>query len=66
MGRRQRDLDAARWRTKKFGLYGLIRIALLLLPEGAKLWMEILACCVLAISPIADWLLRQGSEPIDW
>jgi NADH-quinone oxidoreductase subunit M len=28
---------------KKFGLYGLIRIALPLLPEGAQSWMQILA-----------------------
>jgi NADH-quinone oxidoreductase subunit M len=27
---------------KKFGLYGLIRIALPLLPEGAKVWMNLL------------------------
>ena len=28
---------------KKFGLYGLIRIALPLLPEGARAWMNVLA-----------------------
>jgi NADH-quinone oxidoreductase subunit M len=28
---------------KKFGLYGLIRIALPLAPEGAKLWLQVIA-----------------------
>ena len=32
---------------KKFGLYGLLRIAVPLLPEGAKAWLPVLACLCL-------------------
>jgi NADH-quinone oxidoreductase subunit M len=32
---------------KKFGLYGLLRVAVPLLPEGANMWLPVLACLCL-------------------
>src|SRR5436309_13816771 len=40
---------------KKFGLYGLIRIALPLLPEGAHHWVNLLAWLCLGNLPYAGW-----------
>src|SRR5207249_3859948 len=45
---------------KKFGLYGLIRIALPLLPDGAKSWMPILAWLALGNLVYCGWVaMRQ-------
>lgn len=45
---------------KKFGLYGLIRIALPLLPEGAKTWLPLLAILCLGNILHCGWVaMRQ-------
>ena len=45
---------------KKFGLYGLIRIALPLLPEGAKPWLHVLAWLALGNILYCGWVaMRQ-------
>ena len=45
---------------KKFGLYGLIRIALPLLPEAAQSWMQILAWLCLGNILYVGWVaMRQ-------
>ena len=45
---------------KKFGLYGLIRIALPLLPEGAKDWLGVLAWLCLGNLVYCGWVaMRQ-------
>jgi NADH-quinone oxidoreductase subunit M len=45
---------------KKFGLYGLIRIALPLLPEGAKAWMHVLGLLCLGNILYCGWVaMRQ-------
>ncbi len=56
---------------KKFGLYGLIRVALPLLPEGAKAWanllLVLLVCNILYIGLVTiaqkrlDWMLGYSS-----
>ena len=46
---------------KKFGLYGLIRIALPLMPEGAKHWLGVLALLCLGNIVYVGWVaMRQG------
>ena len=45
---------------KKFGLYGLIRIALPLAPEGAKLWLHVIAWLALGNILYCGWVaMRQ-------
>jgi len=45
---------------KKFGLYGLIRIALPLMPEGAKHWLNVLALLCLGNILYCGWVaMRQ-------
>jgi NADH-quinone oxidoreductase subunit M len=45
---------------KKFGLYGLIRIALPLMPEGAKNWLSVLALLCLGNILYCGWVaMRQ-------
>jgi NADH-quinone oxidoreductase subunit M len=45
---------------KKFGLYGLIRIALPLMPEGAKQWLNVLALLCLGNILYCGWVaMRQ-------
>jgi NADH-quinone oxidoreductase subunit M len=45
---------------KKFGLYGLIRIALPLMPEGAKHWLHVLALLCLGNLVYCGWVaMRQ-------
>ena len=45
---------------KKFGVYGLIRIALPLLPEGAKAWLPVLAVLCLGNILYCGWVaMRQ-------
>jgi NADH-quinone oxidoreductase subunit M len=45
---------------KKFGLYGLIRIALPLLPDGAKHWLNVLAVLCLGNILCCGWVaMRQ-------
>jgi len=45
---------------KKFGLYGLIRIAIPLMPEGAKSWMHLLALLCLGNILYCGWVaMRQ-------
>jgi NADH-quinone oxidoreductase subunit M len=45
---------------KKFGLYGLVRIALPLMPEGAKHWLHVLALLCLGNLVYCGWVaMRQ-------
>jgi NADH-quinone oxidoreductase subunit M len=45
---------------KKFGLYGLIRIAIPLAPEGAKLWLHVIAWLALGNILYCGWVaMRQ-------
>jgi len=45
---------------KKFGLYGLLRIALPLMPEGAKQWLNVLALLCLGNILYCGWVaMRQ-------
>jgi NADH-quinone oxidoreductase subunit M len=45
---------------KKFGLYGLIRIALPLAPDGAKLWLHVIAWLALGNILYCGWVaMRQ-------
>ena len=45
---------------KKFGLYGLIRIALPMMPEGAKQWLNVLALLCLGNILYCGWVaMRQ-------
>lgn len=45
---------------KKFGLYGLIRIALPLAPEGAKVWLQVIAWLALGNILYCGWVaMRQ-------
>jgi NADH-quinone oxidoreductase subunit M len=45
---------------KKFGLYGLIRVALPIMPDGAKAWMHLLACLCLGNILYCGWVaMRQ-------
>jgi NADH-quinone oxidoreductase subunit M len=45
---------------KKFGLYGLIRIALPLAPEGAKVWLHVIAWLALGNILYCGWVaMRQ-------
>jgi NADH-quinone oxidoreductase subunit M len=47
---------------KKFGLYGLIRIALPLLPEGARAWMPILAWLCLGNLVYCGWVAMKQKD----
>src|SRR5207245_6113811 len=45
---------------KKFGLYGLIRIALPLMPEGAKVWVNVVAWLCIGNIVYCGWVaMRQ-------
>jgi NADH-quinone oxidoreductase subunit M len=45
---------------KKFGLYGLLRIAIPLMPQGAKVWMQVLAWLCLGNLLYCGWVaMRQ-------
>src|SRR5439155_24475902 len=48
--------------VKKFGLYGLIRIALPLLPEAARSWMPILAWLCLGNLVYCGWVAMRQKE----
>ena len=50
---------------KKFGLYGLIRIAVPLLPEGAKVWMNLLLVLLVA-NIIYIGLVTIAQKKLDW
>jgi NADH-quinone oxidoreductase subunit M len=50
---------------KKFGLYGLIRVALPLLPEGAKIWMPILAWLCLGNLVYCGWVAMRQKD-LNW
>lgn len=47
---------------KKFGLYGLIRIALPLLPEGARTWMPVLAWLCLGNLVYCGWVAMRQKD----
>jgi NADH-quinone oxidoreductase subunit M len=47
---------------KKFGLYGLIRIALPIMPEAAKGWMEILAWLCLGNLLYCGWVAMKQKD----
>ena len=47
---------------KKFGLYGLIRIALPLLPEGARSWMPVLAWLCLGNLLYCGWVAMRQKD----
>jgi NADH-quinone oxidoreductase subunit M len=47
---------------KKFGLYGLIRIALPMLPEGAQNWVPILAWLCLGNLVYCGWVAMRQKE----
>ena len=50
---------------KKFGLYGLIRIALPLLPDAAKSWMPILAWLCLGNLLYCGWVAMRQKD-LNW
>jgi NADH-quinone oxidoreductase subunit M len=50
---------------KKFGLYGLIRIAIPILPEGAKVWMNLLLVLLVA-NIIYVGLVTIAQKKLDW
>jgi NADH-quinone oxidoreductase subunit M len=50
---------------KKFGLYGLIRIAVPMLPEGAKVWMNLLLVLLVA-NVIYIGLVTIAQKKLDW
>lgn len=50
---------------KKFGLYGLIRIALPLLPEGARAWMNVLALLCLG-NILYCGLVAMRQRDLNW
>jgi NADH-quinone oxidoreductase subunit M len=47
---------------KKFGLYGLIRVALPLMPEGARAWMPLLAWLALGNLVYCGWVAMKQKE----
>lgn len=47
---------------KKFGLYGLIRIALPLLPEGARTWMPVVAWLCLGNLLYCGWVAMKQKD----
>ena len=47
---------------KKFGLYGLIRIALPILPEGAKAWVPVLAWLCLGNILYCGWVAMRQKD----
>jgi NADH-quinone oxidoreductase subunit M len=47
---------------KKFGLYGLIRIALPMLPEGAKTWVPVLAWLCLGNILYCGWVAMRQKD----
>ncbi len=47
---------------KKFGLYGLIRIALPMLPDGARSWMQILAWLCLGNLLYCGWVAMRQKD----
>ena len=47
---------------KKFGLYGLIRIALPMLPDGARSWMGVLAWLCLGNLVYAGWVAMRQKD----
>jgi NADH-quinone oxidoreductase subunit M len=47
---------------KKFGLYGLIRVALPMLPEAARNWMGVLAWLCLGNLVYAGWVAMRQKE----
>jgi NADH-quinone oxidoreductase subunit M len=47
---------------KKFGLYGLIRVALPMLPEGARSWMQILAFLCLGNLLYCGWVAMRQKD----
>ena len=48
---------------KKFGLYGLIRIALPLMPQAAQHWMQILAWLCLGNILYVGWVAMRQQQP---
>src|ERR1022692_3643882 len=50
---------------KKFGLYGLIRIALPLLPDAAKSWMHLLAWLCLGNLVYCGWVAMRQKD-LNW
>ena len=50
---------------KKFGLYGLIRIAVPMLPEGAKVWMNLLLILLVA-NILYIGLVTIAQKKLDW
>jgi NADH-quinone oxidoreductase subunit M len=50
---------------KKFGLYGLIRVALPLLPDGARLWMPTLAWLALGNLLYCGWVAMRQKD-LNW
>ena len=50
---------------KKFGLYGLIRIAVPMLPEGAKVWMNLLLVLLVA-NILYIGLVTIAQKKLDW
>ena len=47
---------------KKFGLYGLIRIALPMLPEGARIWVPVLAWLCLGNILYCGWVAMRQKD----
>src|SRR5438477_1554937 len=47
---------------KKFGLYGLIRVALPLMPEGAKSWLNVLALLCLGNLVYCGWVAMRQKD----
>jgi NADH-quinone oxidoreductase subunit M len=47
---------------KKFGLYGLIRVALPMMPEGARSWMQILAWLCLGNLLYCGWVAMKQKD----
>jgi NADH-quinone oxidoreductase subunit M len=47
---------------KKFGLYGLIRIAIPMLPDGAKSYMNLLACLCLGNLVYCGWVAMRQKD----
>ena len=51
---------------KKFGLYGLLRLALPLLPEGAQQWITDCCSCSLLGNIIYIGLVTIAQKRLDW
>jgi NADH-quinone oxidoreductase subunit M len=55
-----RNGHVACWGLKKFGIYGLIRIAVPLVPQGAQAWLEVLAWLCMGNILFCGWVaMRQ-------